>query len=54
MQENTKKYIQDLLYYLEIELNTIKAELEIAIKARSKLQKVFSKISENSSLKNNI
>jgi hypothetical protein len=47
MQKNTKKYIQDLLDYLEIQLNTIEAEVRDTIKTRRKLQKIYKKIAKN-------
>lgn len=47
MQNNTKKYINDLLEDLEIQLNTVDGELKDAIKIRRKLQKIYKKISKN-------
>lgn len=47
MQSNTKKYIQNLLDDLEIQLNTVEGELKDTVKIRRKLQKVFKKISRN-------
>ncbi|MDD3437748.1 MAG: hypothetical protein PHC64_11410 [Candidatus Gastranaerophilales bacterium] len=47
MKENTKKYLKSLIDYLEIELNTINAELRVAIKIKSKLQKFYKKVIDN-------
>lgn len=47
MQENTKKYIEDMLWRLKVQTNTAKSEIDEIIKTRSKLQKCFKKISKN-------
>ncbi|MDD3436177.1 MAG: hypothetical protein PHC64_03385 [Candidatus Gastranaerophilales bacterium] len=47
MQNNTKKYLKNLIDYLEIELNTIKAELRVVIKIKNKLQKFYKKVINN-------
>jgi hypothetical protein len=47
MQNNTKKYIKDSFDYLEIQLNTIEAEVRDVIKIRRKLQKLLKKMPEN-------
>jgi len=45
MQDNTKKYVKDMLEDLEIQLNTVESELKDAIKTRRKMQKFYKKIS---------
>lgn len=44
MQENTKKYIEDMLKDLEIQLNTVEGELRETVQIRRKLQKFLKKI----------
>jgi hypothetical protein len=47
MQEKTKKYIEDMLLELEMQLGTLEVELSDAIKIRNKLQRFYKKIIRN-------
>jgi hypothetical protein len=47
MQEKTKKYIEDMLEDLEIQLNTVEAELSDAIKIRNNLHRFYKKLIKN-------
>lgn len=44
MQENTKKYIENMLLELEMQLGTIEIELNDAIKIRNRLQRFYKKL----------
>lgn len=52
MQNNTKEYINEMLKDLEIQLNTIEAEVREATQIRRKLQKFYKKLSKNSDKSN--
>jgi hypothetical protein len=47
MKENTKKYIEDMLWWFEVQTNTLNFELNEIIKTRRKMQKFYKKIIKN-------